>query len=157
MGATGLPTENRCGAPQKTLRSPLAAVWGGGSPVAEGGRKRILSHRWALQAYCSQFRRTPRGRQPAVIDESARQPGVKPWPIGAHPLRPDDSCRLNDSGESPVRVFLRATKVAEGHARESGGQSSAHGNHRRRKGPWGCLRQSPSSTGAVRDLSEQRA
>ncbi len=22
------------------------------------------------------------------------------WPIGAHPLRPDDSCRLNDSGES---------------------------------------------------------
>jgi hypothetical protein len=27
---------------------------------------------------------------------------------------------LNDSGESPVPVFLRATKVAEGHARESG-------------------------------------
>ena len=31
-----------------------------------------------------------------------------------HPLRPDDSCRLNESGESLVRVFLRATKGTRG-------------------------------------------
>jgi hypothetical protein len=89
-------------------------------PSSRRGCNRLLSPRWAVQAYSSQFRRTPRGRQPAVTDESARQPGVNSGTSAGHPLRPDDSCGLNESGESLVRVFLRATKVAEGHARESG-------------------------------------
>ena len=75
-------------------------------PGSRRSRKQLLSHRWAVQAYSSQFRRTPRGRQPAVIDESARQPGVSSGPSAGIWLRPDDSCRLNDSGESLVAFVI---------------------------------------------------
>jgi hypothetical protein len=99
-----------------TLRSPLVAVCVG---RYRRRRKRILSHRWALQAYSSQFRRTPRGGRPGGQRRERAPTGSQFWPIGEHPLRPDNS-RLNESGESLVRIFLRATKVAEGHACESG-------------------------------------
>jgi hypothetical protein len=92
-------------------------------------RKRIPSHPWALQAYSSQSRRTPRGRQPAVIDESARLPGVNSGPSARIHCDRMTHAVLNDSGESPVPVFLRATKVAEGHARQSAIIS----------GPWGVV------------------
>jgi hypothetical protein len=95
-------------------------VWGGGSPPEPNEAQTNPESPLGPQGYTGQFRRTPRGRQPAVIDESTCQPGVNSGPSAGHQLRPDDSCRLNDSGESLVRVFLRATKVAEGHARESG-------------------------------------
>jgi hypothetical protein len=59
IGATGLPTENRWSCLQMTLRSPLVGV-SSGRLGSRRRRKRILSHRWAVQAYSSQFRRTPR-------------------------------------------------------------------------------------------------
>jgi hypothetical protein len=64
IGAKGLP-------PRKTfaLHSEDSAESTGGRlswPLAgsQWSPKQRLSHRWALQAYFSQFRRTPRGRQP---------------------------------------------------------------------------------------------
>jgi hypothetical protein len=58
VGATGLPTENRCGA----LRRLCGVHWwpfGAAAPlVAEGATNESSSHCWAVQAYSSQFRRT---------------------------------------------------------------------------------------------------
>ena len=84
IGPQGSPRKNVAVPPEDSAESTGGRL---GWPL--GGsrrrRKRILSHRWALQAYSIQFRRTPRGRQPAVIDESARQPGVNSGPsAGIH-------------------------------------------------------------------------
>jgi hypothetical protein len=48
-----------------------------------------------------------------------------------------------------VPVFLRATRGAERDTHANLESILGHGNHRRRKGPRGRLRQSPSSTGPV--------
>jgi hypothetical protein len=49
----------------------------------------------------------PSGQQPSAAGSlaSVLRSAWHPWAFGGHPLRPNDSCRLNDSGESLVRVW----------------------------------------------------
>ena len=45
------PRENRCPCLQMTLRNPLVGAWAGRYPPSRRSHKRLLSHRWTVQAY----------------------------------------------------------------------------------------------------------
>jgi hypothetical protein len=125
----------------KPLRCPpedSAESTGGrlGWPLPSSRRdcNRLLSHRWAIQAYSSQFRRTLGGPSAGGHRRGRAPIWSLFWSIGGYPLRPDDSCRLTESGEPLARVFLRATRRAERDTRESGVNPRPWVS--RRKGSW---------------------
>jgi hypothetical protein len=69
---------------------------------------------WLWETHDAHF---PEGTQVAAV--ASAQSGVNSGPSARIHCDRMTHAVLNDSGESPVPVFLRATKVAEGRARES--------------------------------------
>jgi hypothetical protein len=90
--------------------------------IARRGRQIATAPRAAILAASksSLFASETRRDKLAAIDESERHSGVNPSPSAIIRCDRMTHARLNDSRESLVRVFLRATKVAARHARESG-------------------------------------